>query len=105
MHLQLGERMCGLAHLPAEDLPAQPRLPLLIRLPLAQEVAVVPSPHLEALSVCTPVSPADGGALRSWASLVELRVSSSLFLSPNICGTVDIPDADALRSGRSAESF
>ena len=78
MHLQLGERMCGLAHLPAEDLPAQPRLPLLPRLPLAQEVAVVPSPHLEALSVCTPVFPADGGALRSWASLVELRVSSSL---------------------------
>ena len=64
MHLQLGERMCGLAHLPAEDLP-QPRLPLLPRLPLAQEVAVVPSPHLEALSVCTPVFPADGGALRS----------------------------------------
>ena len=76
MHLQLGERLCGLAHLPAEDLP-QPRLPLLPRLPLAQEVAVVPSPHLQALSACTQVLPADGGALQ-WASLVELRVSSSL---------------------------
>ena len=76
MHLQLGERLCGLAHLPAEDLP-QPRLPLLPRLPLAQEVAVVPSPHLQALSACTYVLPADGGALQ-WASLVELRVSSSL---------------------------
>ena len=76
-HLQLGERLCGLARSAAIPLP-QPRLPLLPqpRL-LAQELAVVPSPRVQALSVCTQVLPTGASVLRR-VSLVEERAPTVL---------------------------